>query len=230
MNVDHIEIDKFNRLAILWWDTVGPMRMLHVINLLRTSYVTERLSVKGLKILDVGCGGGIFTESLTQAGAIVTGIDLSVEALAVAKQHAIQNGLDIEYRLDSVEKLAEMYPGHYDIVCCMEMLEHVPDPARIVSACAQLTKTGGSVFFSTINRNFKAWLCALLIGEYVLGLLPKGTHHYAKLIKPVQLNDWGGHNHLQLKDTVSFVYNPWRKTFRLKPNADINYMNHYEKK
>ncbi len=229
MNVDDIEIAKFNQLAHLWWDMNGPMSMLHEINILRMQYITKWISLDKLTILDVGCGGGILSESLAKAGARVTGIDLSDIILKVANQHAQNNKLSIQYRKCDIDIMATQHSDKYDIVCCMEMLEHVPYPNKIVEACAKLLKPNGSIFFSTINRTIKAWLYAIVIGENILKLLPKGTHQYKKLIKPHELERWANSSNLFLHDTNSFIYNLFLKKFSLKQKVDINYITHYKK-
>ena len=224
-NVDRQEIDKFDRAAQLWWDPTGKMGMLHVINPLRTRFVADHAQIRQAKAVDVGCGGGILAEALAKAGAQVIGIDQSQQTLKVARQHAASGGLPIDYRLQTVEQLAQPEAGSYDIVTCMEMLEHVPDPAAVVAACAQLLKPGGQAFFSTINRTFKAWLFAIVGGEYVLRMLPRGTHHYAKLIRPDELRAWTAANGLAFDGIASLMYNPLGKRFRVAyGREDVNYM------
>ena len=224
-NVDRQEIDKFDRVAQLWWDPTGKMGMLHVINPLRTRFVADHAQIRQAKAVDVGCGGGILAEALAKAGAQVIGIDQSQQTLKVARQHAASGGLPIDYRLQTVEQLAQREAGTYDIVTCMEMLEHVPDPAAVVAACAQLLKPGGQAFFSTINRTFKAWLFAIVGGEYVLRMLPRGTHHYAKLIRPDELRAWATANGLAFDGIASLMYNPLGKRFCVAyGREDVNYM------
>jgi 2-polyprenyl-6-hydroxyphenyl methylase / 3-demethylubiquinone-9 3-methyltransferase len=228
VNADVAEINKFTKLAQLWWDENGAMGMLHTINPLRLNFITERVDVKNKKVIDIGCGGGILTESLAKKGAVVTGIDLSLHSLEIAKQHAKKSKLNIKYRVENIENLAKNNPASYDVVCCMEMLEHVPEPARTIAACAKILKPGGHVFFSTINRTLKALLFAIIGGEYILRILPKGTHTYSKLIKPIELEKWSKQNNLYLKHTTSFIYNIFLKKFKLKENiADVNYITYY---
>lgn len=226
-NVDLNEIDKFSKLANLWWDTQGKMGMLHVINPLRMSFIEKHAELAGRKVLDVGCGGGILTEALAKAGANATGIDLAKTPLEVAKQHAEKEGLTIDYRYESSSDLVKTHAGKFDVIACLEMLEHVPDPSAIIKDCVQLLKPDGHIFFSTINRNFKSYLFAILGAEYVLRIMPKGTHEYKKLIRPTELEQWGRDHGLVLKETSSFIYNPIKKTFKLKDKADVNYITHF---
>ncbi|QXL84972.1 bifunctional 2-polyprenyl-6-hydroxyphenol methylase/3-demethylubiquinol 3-O-methyltransferase UbiG [Comamonas sp. NLF-1-9] len=224
-NVDRQEVDKFDRIAQLWWDPKGKMGMLHVINPLRSRFTFEHVDVRGKRVVDVGCGGGILTETLAKAGADVVGLDQSELTLQVARQHAARAGLSIDYRLQTVETLAQQEPCSYDVVTCLEMLEHVPDPAAIVQACARLLKPGGHAIFSTINRNFKAWLFAIVGGEYILRILPRGTHDYAKLIRPQELRNWAGQAGLKHLRSASLMYHPLSGRFRVAPGKeDVNYM------
>lgn len=224
-NADDREIARFDRLSRLWWDAEGKMRMLHVINPLRTEFIIEQIRTPRARILDVGCGGGILAEALARAGARVTGIDLSRPALEAARSHAGAQGLPIDYRCSSAEQAASEACGEFDAVTCMEMLEHVPQPGEVIAACARTLKPGGRAFFSTINRTPKAFLFAILAGEYLLGLLPRGTHHYRKLIRPHELRDWAHACGLQFTSAASLKYNPLRRTFRLEPGIeDVNYM------
>ncbi|QEA11692.1 bifunctional 2-polyprenyl-6-hydroxyphenol methylase/3-demethylubiquinol 3-O-methyltransferase UbiG [Comamonas flocculans] len=224
-NVDRREVDKFDRIARLWWDPKGKMGMLHVINPLRSQFTFDHVDVRGKRVVDVGCGGGILTETLAKAGADVIGLDQSELTLQVARRHAAQAGLSIDYRLQTVETLAQQEPGSYDVVTCLEMLEHVPDPAAIIQACAQLLKPGGHAIFSTINRNFKAWLFAIIGGEYILRILPRGTHDYAKLIRPDELRSWAGQAGLKHLRSASLMYHPLFKRFRVAAGKeDVNYM------
>ncbi|MGB7398494.1 bifunctional 2-polyprenyl-6-hydroxyphenol methylase/3-demethylubiquinol 3-O-methyltransferase UbiG [Castellaniella sp.] len=230
-NVDRQEIDKFDRVAQLWWDPDGKMGMLHVINPLRSTFVSDQAAMQQARAVDVGCGGGILTEALAKAGATVVGIDQSQLTLDIARQHAGQNGLAIDYRLQTVEQLAEQEAGTYDVVTCMEMLEHVPDPAAVVDACARLLKPGGHAFFSTINRTFKAFLFAIVGGEYVLRILPRGTHDYKKLIRPDELRHWTADSGLEFIRIASLMYNPLTRNFRVAPGReDVNYMASFVKK
>jgi 2-polyprenyl-6-hydroxyphenyl methylase / 3-demethylubiquinone-9 3-methyltransferase len=224
-NVDRQEIDKFDRVAQLWWDRSGKMGMLHVINPLRCQFIADHARMDKARAVDIGCGGGILAEALARAGAEVVGIDQSAQTLKITRQHAADGGLPIDYRLLTVEELAQREAGTYDIVTCMEMLEHVPDPGAVVAACARLLKPGGRAFFSTINRNFKAWLFAIVGGEYVLRILPRGTHHYAKLIRPDELRAWTAASGLAGEGSASLMYNPLGKRFRVAHGReDVNYM------
>lgn len=224
-NVDPAEIAHFNRMADMWWDPHGKMGQLHAINDLRLAFITDRIGVAAPRVVDVGCGGGILAEALARHGASVTGIDLSDLSLKIARQHAERGGLDIDYRYLDVETLAASEAHAFDAVTCMEMLEHVPHPERVIAACARLLKPGGMAFFSTINRTFKAFAFAIVAGEYILGLLPRGTHSYAKLIKPVEMRRWAGAAGLELRAVASLMYNPLTRRFRVAPDReDINYM------
>jgi len=229
-NFDEKEINKFDNVANIWWDPKGEMGTLHTINPLRTQFIAETLAVDKPKILDVGCGGGILSEALAKSGAQVTGIDLSIESIEAANQHAQQSGLSIDYRVTSAEEVAETQPGSFDVVTCMEMLEHVPDPEKIVAACAQSLKPGGLAFFSSINRTPKAFLFAIIGGEYILRLLPKGTHTYSKLIRPHELKTWS-HNHgMEFARLASLMYNPFSGKFKVAhAKEDVNYMAHFIK-
>ncbi len=215
-NVDHAEIAKFEALASRWWDKNSEFKPLHDINPLRSNFIDERSPVAEMKILDVGCGGGILSEGLAQRGAEVTGIDLGEAPLEVAKLHSLESGVEVEYRKISAEDLATEQPESYDIVTCLEMLEHVPDPSSIIRACAQLCKPGGHVYFSTINRNPKAYVFAVLGAEYLLQMLPKGTHEYDKFIRPSELSNWIRQADLQLEDMTGLTYNPLTKKYKLK--------------
>ncbi len=230
-NFDEKEIDKFDSVAQIWWDTEGEMGTLHTINPLRTKFITEKLTVAAPKALDVGCGGGILSEALAKSGAQVTGIDLSQPSLEAARQHAESQDLSIEYRLASAEEISQEQAGSYDIVTCMEMLEHVPEPEKVVAACAQALKPGGHAFFSSINRTLKAFLFAIIGGEYILRLLPRGTHTYSKLIRPTELKQWSQNNGLEFARLASLMYNPLTGNFKVAHNKeDVNYMMHFIKK
>ncbi|OGO75918.1 MAG: bifunctional 3-demethylubiquinol 3-O-methyltransferase/2-polyprenyl-6-hydroxyphenol methylase [Chloroflexi bacterium RIFOXYD12_FULL_57_15] len=230
-NFDDKEINKFDNVAQIWWDLQGEMGTLHTINPLRTQFITEKLTVRSPKVLDVGCGGGILSEALAKTGGQVTGIDLSNDSLKVARQHAQLQGLSIDYRHVSAEEVAQTQTGNFDVVTCMEMLEHVPEPEKVVAACAQALKPGGHAFFSTINRTPKALLFAIIGGEYVLHLLPKGTHTYSKLIRPQELRLWSQKNSLEFARLASLMYNPFTRKFKVAPNKeDVNYMAHFIKK
>lgn len=229
-NVDNKEIDKFDNVSHIWWDPKGEMGTLHTINPLRTNFIMEKLTVKNPKVLDVGCGGGILSEALAKAGATVTGTDLSEASLHAARHHAKQSGLEIEYLYERVEDLAEKRAGTYDVVTCMEMLEHVPEPNKVIAACVKALKPGGHIFFSTINRTPKAFLFAIVGGEYILRLLPRGTHTYSKLIRPAELRDWSKQNGLTYARVASLMYNPLFGTFKVAMGReDVNYMMHFTK-
>lgn len=224
-NVDAAEIDKFSQWADRWWDADGDMAPLHAINPLRTDYITRGQSLDGLTAVDVGCGGGLLTEALAKAGAQVTGVDMAEASIGVAKAHAEQSGLDIDYRLTTAEQLAAAQPASFDLITCLEMLEHVPDPASVVAACAALVKPGGQVVFSTINRNPKAFAFAIVGAEYVLKLLPQGTHDYAAFIKPSELGAWARDAGLRIDDCCGLTYNPLAKTYRLQADdVSVNYL------
>lgn len=224
-NVDPREIEKFDRVSNLWWDPKGKMGMLHVINPLRSQFVFDHADVAGKRVVDVGCGGGILTETLAKAGADTVGIDLSELTIEVARQHAQKGGLNIDYRLQTVEELAEKEAGTYDVVTCLEMIEHVPDPGAIVAACTRLLKPGGHAVFSTINRTPKAWLFAIFGGEYILRILPRGTHQYRMLVRPDELRGWAADSGLNWLRSASLMYNPFTKNFRVAHGKeDVNYM------
>ena len=225
LNVDPAEIAKFSALAHRWWDPTSEFRPLHEINPLRLGHI-ERLagSLSGKSILDVGCGGGILAEAMAAKGAIVTGIDLAEKPLNVAKLHQTESASSVEYRLASAETIAEERPGAFDLVTCMEMLEHVPDPASVVRACATAVKPGGWVFFSTINRNAKSFLFAIIGAEYVLRLLPQGTHEYAKFITPAELSRHGREAGLSVADITGMTYNPITRVYSLGRDVDVNYL------
>ena len=222
-NVDPDEIAKFAQLAARWWDPHSEFKPLHDINPLRLNYVNDRVGLKDKTVLDIGCGG-ILAESMAAHGARVTGIDLGEAPLAVAKLHLKESGLKVDYRHVSAEDLAREQPEAFDVVTCMEMLEHVPDPASTIAACAKLVKPGGQVFFSTINRNPKSWLFAIVGAEYVLNLLPKGTHEYMKFIKPSELEGWARHAGLTMRELIGMHYNPLTREYRLGRGVDVNYI------
>lgn len=223
-NVDQSEIDKFSALAHRWWDPTSEFKPLHAINPLRLGWIESITSLAGKKVLDVGCGGGILAESLSKAGGIVTGIDLSNKALKVAELHQLESNTSVQYRSISAEDLAKQEPETYDVVTCMEMLEHVPDPSSVVQACATLCKPGGSIFFSTLNRNPKSYLFAIIGAEYILKLLPKGTHEYDKFIKPSELAGFTRQAGLKLLEIKGMTYNPLTQIYRLGSDTDVNYM------
>ena len=228
-NVDTQEIAKFEAVAERWWDRNGEFKPLHDINPLRLNYINERTPLAGKKILDVGCGGGILSEGLAFRGADVTGIDMGKAPLDVARAHAQTQNLSIDYRQIPVEQLAAEMPAAFDIITCMEMLEHVPDPASVVKACAALVKPGGHVFFSTLNRNPKAYLLAIVGAEYVLNMVPRGTHDYLKFIKPSELASWARENELAVKDISGLSVNPLSHQFKVGRDADVNYFMHTQK-
>lgn len=224
-NFDPQEIAKFEALASRWWDRESEFRPLHDINPLRLDYIeTHAGGLAGKRVLDVGCGGGILAESMAAKGAEVTGIDMGEAPLAVARLHLLESDLKVDYRRCSAESIAAEEPGSYDVVTCMEMLEHVPDPASVINACGQLVKPGGQLFFSTINRNPKSFLFAIIGAEYVLRLLPRGTHEYDKFIRPSELDAWLRQSRLEMRDLIGMTYNPLFKTYRLGRDTDVNYI------
>jgi 2-polyprenyl-6-hydroxyphenyl methylase/3-demethylubiquinone-9 3-methyltransferase len=223
-NIDQSEIDKFSELASRWWDQTSEFKPLHAINPLRLQWIQEHCNLENQNVLDIGCGGGILTESLRNAGAVAKGIDLSKKALQVAKLHSLETGIQVEYELISAEDLAEKESGKYDVITCMEMLEHVPNPRSIVQACAKLAKPGATLFFSTLNRNAKSYVMAILGAEYILKMLPKGTHDYSKFIKPSELAEYVRENGLELIDMMGLHYTPIVDHYYLGPNVDVNYM------
>jgi 2-polyprenyl-6-hydroxyphenyl methylase/3-demethylubiquinone-9 3-methyltransferase len=223
-NVDHSEIDKFSALAHRWWDPTSEFKPLHAINPLRLGWIQSITNLQGKRILDVGCGGGILAESLSKAGATVTGIDLSSKALKVAELHQLESGTSVRYLTISAEDLAKEESQSYDVVTCMEMLEHVPDPSSVVQACAKLCKPGGHIFFSTLNRNPKSYLFAIIGAEYILQLLPKGTHQYEKFIKPSELAQFTRAAGLEVIELKGMTYNPITQIYRLSSDTDVNYM------
>jgi 2-polyprenyl-6-hydroxyphenyl methylase / 3-demethylubiquinone-9 3-methyltransferase len=224
MNADPLELQKFSDLAHRWWDPTSEFRPLHEINPLRLEWINAQVPLAGKKIVDIGCGGGILAESMARKGADVTGIDLSEKALKVADLHSLESGVQVRYQLISAEELAAREAGEYDVVTCMEMLEHVPDPGAIVKACAALVKPGGHVFFSTINRNPKSYLFAVLGAEYILRLLPKGTHDYAKFITPAELAQHIRNAGMDLNKLKGMTYNPITKIYSLNQDTGVNYL------
>ena len=229
-NVDATEIAKFEALAHKWWDRNSEFKPLHDINPLRANYIDQHSPVAGKKLIDIGCGGGILAEAMAQRGATVTAIDMGEAPLSVAKLHQLESGLEIDYRQITAEDIAEHQPEQYDIVSCLEMLEHVPDPSSVVHACAALVKPGGHLYFSTINRNPKSYLFSIIGAEYLLKLLPKGTHDYNKFIRPSELGQAIREAGLQLNDITGMTYNPITKHYRLNPNdVDVNYLMHVTK-
>jgi 2-polyprenyl-6-hydroxyphenyl methylase / 3-demethylubiquinone-9 3-methyltransferase len=220
VNADPAELEKFSNLAHRWWDPEGEFRPLHDINPLRLDWISKNVILDSAAVLDVGCGGGILAEAMARRGARVTGIDLSEKALRVAELHLHESKLDVRYERSAIEDCA----GEFDVVTCMELLEHVPDPASMVAACARRVRPGGQVFFSTINRNPKSYLFAVLGAEYVLGLLPKGTHDYQRFIKPSELSRWGRAAGLRIDEIIGMTYNPVTRRYRLGPDCGVNYL------
>src|SRR6185369_6213659 len=227
-NTDTDEIKKFDNVANIWWDLKGEMGTLHTINPLRTKFITDGLDLAGRKVLDVGCGGGILTEALARCGAQAIGIDLSNDSIEAAKAHARQQGLNIEYRYENIEETASKHAGEFDAITCMEMLEHVPEPNKIIDACSRLLKPGGHAFFSTINRTPKAFVFVIFGGEYILRLLPRGTHTYRKLIRPSELKQWAQASGLEFRRLSSLIYNPLTRKFKVVAEIeDNNYFAHF---
>jgi 2-polyprenyl-6-hydroxyphenyl methylase/3-demethylubiquinone-9 3-methyltransferase len=223
-NADPAELEKFGRLAHRWWDPEGEFRPLHEINPLRLDWIAQHAALEGSRVLDVGCGGGILAEAMARRGAQVTGIDLSDKALRVAQLHLLESRLAIEYLSVGAEQLAESRAASFDVVTCMELLEHVPEPSAMVAACARLVRPGGQVFFSTINRNPKSYLFAVVGAEYVLKLLPKGTHDYLRFIKPSELSRWSRAAGLRADELIGMTYNPLTRRYRLARDCDVNYL------
>jgi 2-polyprenyl-6-hydroxyphenyl methylase / 3-demethylubiquinone-9 3-methyltransferase len=224
INVDPSELAKFSELAHRWWDPASEFRPLHEINPLRLQWIADRAPLAGREVLDVGCGGGLLSEAMAGLGASVTGIDLSEKALKVAQLHLLESRLAVHYELDSAESFGRAHAGRFDVVTCMELLEHVPDPASTVAACARLVKPGGQVFFSTINRNPRSYLFAVLGAEYLLGLLPRGTHDYARFVKPSELAQWCRAAELRATEMTGMTYNPLTRRYRLVPDCSVNYL------
>ena len=224
-NSDQAELDKFSQLAHRWWDANSEFKALHDINPLRLQWISDLAGgLQGKRVVDVGCGGGILSESMARAGAQVTGIDLAEKPLKVAKLHKLESGVEVDYRLIAAEELAAAEPESFDVVTCMEMLEHVPDPVSVMTACARMVKPGGWVFFSTLNRNPKSYLFAIVGAEYVLNMLPKGTHDWARFIKPHELAAYAREAGLDSVDLIGMTYNLITKTYRLERNTDVNYL------
>jgi 2-polyprenyl-6-hydroxyphenyl methylase/3-demethylubiquinone-9 3-methyltransferase len=228
-NVDELEIKKFEALASRWWDPNSEFKTLHEINPLRINYISQQINLAGKQVLDIGCGGGILAEAMAHHGASVSAIDLADASLAVARLHQLESQLEIDYVKVSAEEFAQQHEQQFDVITCLEMLEHVPRPAAVVDACYRLVKPGGLVFFSTINRNPKSYLYAILGAEYLLNLLPRGTHDYAKFIKPSELARWSRSSGLQLREQVGLHYNPLSKKYSLRPGIDVNYIAFYRR-
>ena len=223
-NFSQPELDKFNELAHRWWDPEGPQKALHALNPARLGYVAERIALRGARVLDVGCGGGLLSEAMARDGADVTAIDLAPDLLKIAKLHGLESRVQVDYRLTSIEALAAQESGHYDAITCMEMLEHVPDPASVLGACATLLKPGGRLFVSTLNRTPAAFALAIVGAEYIARLLPKGTHQYRDFIKPSELAAWLRASGLQLEDISGLLYDPWRNAARISSRTHVNYL------
>ncbi len=224
-NVDAGEIAKFEALASRWWDPESEFKPLHEINPLRANWIDKHAAVAGKQVADIGCGGGLLSEALAQRGAVVTGIDMGEAPLSVARLHQLESGLTIDYRQMTAEQLAEKEPASFDVVTCLEMLEHVPDPAAVIQACATLVKPGGQVFFSTLNRNPKSYLFAIIGAEYILRMLPRGTHDYSKFIKPSEMGQWVRQADLKVDELMGMTYNPITKHYKLTPHdVQVNYL------
>ncbi len=228
-NIDTSEIAKFSASAAHWWDTEGEFKTLHDINPLRLNYINKKAPLNGKTVVDIGCGGGILSESMAKLGAHVTGIDMSQAALNVAKLHQLESNVEMEYLLSTAEELASQRPAQYDVVTCLEMLEHVPDPISVIQACAKLVKPDGHVFFSTLNRNLKSYLFAIIGAEYILKLLPHSTHDFAKFIRPSELSEWSRQAGLSVKDMIGIHYNIFTKQFSLNDDVSVNYLVHLNK-
>ena len=223
-NLDPDEVAKFNAAAPRWWDPNGEMKPLHDINPLRVNFIDERTKLRGKTVLDIGCGGGVLSEGMAKRGASVTGIDASDNVIAVAKLHLLESGQSVQYYRVMAEEFAEQHAGQFDVVTCMEMLEHVPDPASVIAACAKLVKPGGHLFLSTLNRNLKSFLLAIVGAEYLAGMLPKGTHHYEKFICPAELDSWLRTNGLKMQEMKGLSYNPLLQRYSLGSDIDVNYL------
>lgn len=228
-NVDAAEVAKFDALAARWWDLDGEFRPLHEINPLRLDWIRRYTDLDGSKALDIGCGGGILAEAMAAAGATVTGLDMAEKPLAVARLHQIESGLDVDYQQGTAEVLASKKAGQYDVVTCLEMLEHVPEPSQVIASAFQLVRPGGDVFFSTINRTPKSFMFAIVGAEYVLKMLPAGTHEYQKFIRPSELESWARDAGLQHRSSIGMHYNPLTKEYTLGPGLDVNYLMHFHR-
>lgn len=228
-NVDASEVAKFDALAARWWDPDGEFRPLHEINPLRLDWIRQFVDLRGARALDIGCGGGILTEAMAAAGATVTGIDMAEKPLGVARLHQVESGAEVDYRKATAEEMATQHAGQFDVVTCLEMLEHVPSPSRVVAATAELVGPGGHVVFSTINRNPKSFLFAIVGAEYVLKLLPAGTHEYQKFIRPSELEEWARTAGLEHRASTGLHYNPLTREYSLGPNVDVNYLMYFQR-
>lgn len=223
-NFNQAELDKFGALAQRWWDPQGPQKALHALNPARLGYVAQRTALQGARVLDVGCGAGLLSEAMAGEGAQVTALDLAPELVKVARLHGLESGIKVDYRLQSVESLAEEMPAQFDAITCMEMLEHVPDPGSIIRACTALLRPGGRLFLSTLNRTPAAFALAIVGAEYVAGVLPRGTHQYRDFIKPSELGAWLRGAGMQLEDVSGLMYEPWRNSARVISRTDVNYL------
>ncbi len=228
-NIDETEIAKFEAMAPIWWDKQGDFKALHDINVLRLNYINERAALAGKAVLDAGCGGGILSEAMAALGAEVTGIDMGEAALGVARVHSHTSGLNVNYQQATTEQFAQIHPDQFDVVTCLELLEHVPNPAAVVAACKTLVKPGGDVFFATLNRNPKSFLFAIVAAEYILGLVRKGTHRYRKFIKPAELKNWAVGCGLSFQDLTGLHYNPISRKYSIGGNTHVNYLAHFKR-
>ncbi len=228
-NIDTAEIAKFEAMAPIWWDKNGAFKALHDINVLRLDYIDRRSRLSGKRVLDVGCGGGILSEAMAASGAVVTAIDMGEAPLAVAKLHLRKSGLAIDYQRATAEEFSDAHPERFDVVTCLELLEHVPDPYPVVAACQKLVRPGGHVFFATLNRNPKSFLFAIIGAEYILGLVRRGTHRYSRFIKPSELEQWANRARLVRRDLTGLHYNPFLRKYSLGGNTHVNYLMHFLK-
>jgi len=229
LNVDAAEVAKFDALAARWWDPDGEFRPLHEINPLRLDWIRQQVELQGSQVLDIGCGGGILAESMALAGATVTGVDMAEGPLAVARLHQIESGAEVDYQQATAEEMADKCAGQFDVVTCLEMLEHVPSPSGVIDSVHSLLRPGGHAFFSTINRNPKSFMMAIVGAEYVLKLLPAGTHEYRKFIRPSEMEEWSRQAGLELLTSIGMHYNPLSRDYSLGPGLDVNYLMHYQR-